>query len=329
MSGPFVHQIDPVIGTLFGVHLWWYGFAYTAGFLVLYLALRRNGTELGLARVQAYDLALLVSVGTLLGGRLVEVAFYEWPFYGHYPHLIPALWLGGMATHGLLLGAIAGILLFCRMHGKSFLAVTDALAIPAAFILAFGRIGNFVDGQIVGSETSVWWAVKFPDADGFRHPTVLYDGIKNLLLVPLLVYVYKRRPPEGTVTGLFLFLYAFLRIGVDVFRVYPTSLLGLATGQALNIVTSILGLALLAWSWARRGAPDDTAVAPRATPPARVENQRGRLRRDLAFAALLALPLVIPSDWTQDVPERYGKRHPGLQHSTLYPAIARWPNPPL
>ena len=328
MSGPFVHQIDPVIGTLFGVHLWWYGFAYTAGFLVLYLALRRNGTELGLARVQAYDLALLVSVGTLLGGRLVEVAFYEWPFYGRYPHLIPALWLGGMATHGLLLGAIAGILLFCRIYGKPFLAVTDALAIPAAFILAFGRIGNFVDGQIVGSETSVWWAVKFPDADGFRHPTVLYDGIKNLLLVPLLVYVYKRQPPEGTVTGLFLFLYAFLRIGVDVFRVYPTSLLGLATGQALNIVTSILGLALLAWSWGRRSAPDDTTVAPRATRPVRVENQGGQLRRDLAFAALLAFPLVIPSDWTQDVPEHYGKRHPGLQHSTLYPAIARWSTPP-
>ena len=239
-----IHDIDPIIGTVFGVHLWWYGLSYAAGFAVLRGFLLRNGTGLGLSRLQAYDLVLLICLGVLAGGRLVEVVFYEWSFYGRYPHLIPALWLGGMATHGLLLGAIAAIWLFCRAHGKSFLAVTDALAIPAAFILAFGRVGNFIDGQIVGSESSVWWAVKFPDADGFRHPTVLYDGLKNLLLAPLLIYFYRRQPPAGAVTGLFLFLYAFLRIGVDVFRVYPTSLLGLATGQALNIATSAIGLTL-------------------------------------------------------------------------------------
>ncbi|MGH8632521.1 MAG: prolipoprotein diacylglyceryl transferase, partial [Burkholderiales bacterium] len=248
MTGPYVHSIDPIIGSVFGAHLWWYGLTYTLGFLTLYAVLHRGGGQLGLARREAHDLVLLVSLGTLLGGRFVEVVFYEWPFYRDHLHLIPAYWLGGMASHGLLLGAIAGTLVFCRTHRKPFLAVTDALAVPGAFILAFGRIGNFIDGQIVGSETSVWWAVMFPDAEGYRHPTVLYDGIKNLLLVPLLMYVRKRRPPAGTVTGLFLFLYAFLRIGVDVFRVYPTSLLGLATGQALNIFTSVAGLALLAWS---------------------------------------------------------------------------------
>jgi len=323
MTAPFVHQIDPIIGTLFGVHLWWYGLAYSAGFLVLYFTLRGKGNELGLARRDAYDLALLVSLGTLLGGRFVEVAFYEWPFYGEHPHLIPAVWVGGMSTHGLLLGAIAGIVLFCRMHRVSFLAVTDALAVPAAFILGFGRIGNFIDGQIVGLETSVWWAVKFPDADGLRHPVTLYDSLKNFLLIPVLMYAIRRRPPAGTVTGLFLFLYAFLRIGVDVFRVYPTSLLGLATGQALNIITSVAGLALLAWSRSQLSATADTATVPA---PARDQPEGGMLSRQILFAALLAFALVIPSDWTQDVPDRYGKRHQGLQHSPLYPPIARWLN---
>lgn len=318
MSGPYIHEIDPVIGTAWGVHFWWYGLTYTLGFLTLYAVLHRGGGELGLSRREAYSLVLLVSLGTLLGGRFVEVAFYEWPFYRDHPHLIPAYWLGGMSTHGLVLGAIAGILLFCRIHGKPFLAVADAVAVPGAFILAFGRIGNFIDGQIVGLETSVGWAVKFPDADGYRHPTVLYDGLKNLLLVPLLAFVLRQRPPAGTVTGLFLFLYAFLRIGIDVFRVYPTSLLGLATGQALNILTSVAGLALLAWSLNRRRG----AAAASRTGHSENGGPAGRsILRHAMLAALLAFPLVIPSDWTQDVPARYGKRHPGMHHSALYPPI--------
>jgi phosphatidylglycerol:prolipoprotein diacylglycerol transferase len=321
MTGPFIHAIDPVIGTAWGVHLWWYGLTYTLGFLTLYAVLHRGGGELALTRREASNLVLLVSVGTLLGGRFVEVAFYEWPFYRDHPHLIPAYWLGGMSTHGLVLGAIAGILTFCRIHRKPFLAVADAIAVPGAFILAFGRIGNFIDGQIVGLETPVWWAVKFPDADGYRHPTVLYDGLKNLLLVPLLAFVLRQRPPAGTVTGLFLFLYAFLRIGIDVFRVYPTSLLGLATGQALNIFTSVAGLGLLVWSLNRRRV----AAAAAATRAGRSAHSgpAGRMGlRHAMLAALLAFPLVIPSDWTQDVPVRYGKRHPGLQHSALYPPIS-------
>jgi phosphatidylglycerol:prolipoprotein diacylglycerol transferase len=236
-------------------------------------------------------------------------------------NLIPAYWLGGMSTHGLVLGAIAGILLFCRIHGKPFLAVTDVIAVPGAFILAFGRIGNFIDGQIVGLETSVSWAVQFPDAIGYRHPTVLYDGLKNLLLVPLLAFLLRRRPPVGTVTGLFLFLYAFLRIGIDVFRVYPTSLFGLATGQALNILTSIAGLALLVWSRGRRSGAD-TPSAIRTGDAEKGGLAGGMLLRHAAFAALLAFPPMIPSDWTQDVPARYGKRHPGLHYSALYPPIS-------
>ena len=74
--------------------------------------------------------------------------------------LIPAFWLGGMATHGLLLGGLIGVLLFCMLHGRSFLSTTDTLAVPAAVLLGVGRIGNFIDGQIVGSISSVWWAVR-------------------------------------------------------------------------------------------------------------------------------------------------------------------------
>ncbi len=320
LRGPYVHSIDPIIGSVFGMHLWWYGLAYAVGFSSILLFLVANRVELGFSRRRAYGLAIWVALGTLLGGRVVEVIFYEWPFYRSHPGLVPAYWLGGMATHGLLLGGTLGVAIFSWLYGRSFLVLTDVLAVSAAVILGTGRLGNFVDGQIVGSPTDVWWAVKFPDAEGFRHPVVLYDGFKNLLLIPLLLYVRRRHPPRGVVTGLFLFFYASLRIVVDVYREYPTTWLGIATGQALNIGVSVIGLLLLVRCLRRPGE------AERASSPAdhalEAEGPRGLWWRRLVFGALLLFSLTIPSDWTQDVPARYGRRHPGLEHSAIYPAIA-------
>jgi phosphatidylglycerol:prolipoprotein diacylglycerol transferase len=318
--GPYVHRIDPIIGTIFGVHLWWYGLSYTLGFLNAHLFIERRRQRLGLSIRSVYDLSLLLAAGVLLGGRLVEVVFYEWPFYQEHLLLIPAYWLGGMATHGLLLGGLIGVAIFCRTHGKAILEVTDALAIPAAVIMGLGRLGNFVDGQIVGSVTDVGWAVKFPDAEGFRHPVVLYDGLKNLLIVPVLMYASSRRVPRGVPTGIFLFLYAFLRIFVDVFREYPTTLLGLATGQVLNIVMSILGAGLIVICWCvGRRTPSTTTMS--STAALEDLTREGLGWRRLAFTALLLFSLVMPSDWTQDIPARYGGRHPGLTYSTIYPRI--------
>ena len=281
--------------------------------------MRARRGELALDLRQVYGLSLLLAGGVLLGGRFVEVVFYEWPFYRAHPCLIPAYWLGGMATHGLLFGGLAGTWLFCRLNRKSFLAITDALAIPAAFILGLGRIGNFIDGQIVGSVTTVGWAVKFPDAEGFRHPVVLYDGLKNLLIIPVLMLVARRALPTGVLTGLFLFLYAFLRIFVDLFREYPTSLFGLATGQVLNLLMSAIGLALIVFPLWRRRHRADAVVA--VAPGGAIAEASGVAWRRLLFALLLLFSLVIPSDWTQDVPARYGERHPGLAHSALYPRL--------
>lgn len=318
--GPYVHQIDPIIATIFGVHLWWYGLSYTLGFWNAHRFLVRSQSQLGLSMRGLYDLSLWLTAGVLLGGRLVQVVFYEWPFYREHIALIPAYWLGGMATHGLLMGGLVGVWLFSRYHGKPFLSITDALAIPAAVIMGLGRIGNFIDGQIVGSVTTVWWAVKFPDAEGFRHPVVLYDGLKNLLIVPVLMYAGRRELPQGVRTGIFLFLYAFLRIFVDVFREYPTSLLGLATGQVLNILLSILGLGLILVPYWRRRAKTSFVVR-RAVGAQVVASSAGLGWRRIAFAAILLFSLVMPSDWTQDIPTRYGSRHAGLDYSILYPRI--------
>ena len=313
MFGPYIHSIDPIVMSVGGIHLWWYGLSYSLGFLNSHLFLRRNRTALGLSRQSVDDLTLWLAAGVLVGGRAVAV-FNEWPFYRHHPLLIPAIWIGGMATHGLIAGGAAGVSIFCVLHRQPFRPALDVLAIAAAMILGCGRIGNFIDGQIVGTLTSVPWAVKFPDVDGYRHPVVLYDALKNFMLIPVLLWVRSRGVPPGRVAALFLLLYPMLRIPIDLLRDYGVETA--ATGQTLNVIMAVTGLVLLVRNVLRRSA--DHAEAP---PPARESPVGARAWRRVAIAGILAVPLIFPSDSTRDVPAHYGKRHPHLVHSVMYPTI--------
>jgi len=318
MSGGFVHHIDPIIGTIGGVHLWWYGFIYVVGFLFLHVWLLRGRSRTGLSIGAVYSLSLNFALGVLVCGRLVEVLFYEWDYYAAHPGHVPAYWLGGMSTHGLLLGAVVGTAVFCVVHHRSFLEFADELAVPGAFVMGMGRLANFIDGLIVGSVTGVWWAVKFPDAEGFRHPVVIYDGLKNLLLIPLLLLIRRTRPAPGVVFANFVLWYGALRFLIDFFREYPVRLFGLPPGQWFNIAMALLGTALIA-RFTRR----DTSGGGRPRSP-RPEPGRDSVplwAKRLCYFLLLAFCLVLPSDWTQDVPARYGKRHAGLQHSRWYPPM--------
>ncbi len=321
IGGPWVHRIDPIIASVDGVHLWWYGLSYAAGFLSAHIFLRRNRRRLGLSLRDAYDLTLWLAAGVIVGGRALVVFVNEWPFYREHPALVPAIWLGGLATHGLILGGAAGVFAFCLLRRVPFRPVFDVLAVAAALILGCGRIGNFIDGQIVGRVTAVPWAVKFPEADGFRHPVVLYDGLKNFLLVPVLVWVRRRGAPPGRVAALFVLLYAALRIPIDLLREYPISVWGLPAGQTYNLLMAAAGALLLIRNWLRR--PESAAAGGAAPVDAGAPAGRsgGLWWRRLAFAAILLLVLTIPSDATRDVPVRYGRRHPGLAHSAWYPPL--------
>jgi len=317
MPGPFVHNIDPIIFTIFGVHVWWYGLSFTLGFLNAHVFLRRNRNNIGLTLSQVYDLTIFLALGILIGGRGVIVFNNEWAFYREFPSLIPAIWVGGFASHGLILGGAIGVTLFCLLYRIPFRPIFDVLAIAAAIILGFGRIGNFLDGQIHGSLTDLPWGVQFPNVEGVRHPVVLYDGLKNFLLVPLLVWLRSFDLPPGRLAAVFVILYSGFRIPIDLLREYPITTWGLPTGQTLNGIMLTFGVIFLLVNIyrSRRGRsfePSETVVC----------DVKKSVFRPLAFAALCILPLVIPSDATRDIPDSYGKRHEGLKHSWMYPPIA-------
>lgn len=263
-----------------------------------------------------YDLTLLLALGVLIGGRALVVLNNEWEFYRGHLELIPAIWIGGFASHGLIFGGAVGVLIFCLIYRVPFRPLLDVLAVSACIILGFGRLGNFIDGQIFGSLTDLPWGVKFPNVDGFRHPVVLYDGIKNFLLVPILLWVRNRGVPPGRVATLFLILYSGLRIPIDLLREYPTTRWGLPNGQTLNILMLVLGVIALAVN-IHRGRKQEN-VEPNAS-----ENRLNRNGWRIAvFAVLCSVVLVIPSDATRDVPATYGTRHAGLEHSQMYPNIS-------
>jgi len=321
MSGPFIHNIDPVFAEFGGFYLWWYGASYSLGFLAAFLWLRANLRTLAFDLGAVYKLTIYIAIGVLLGGRAVEVIFYEWAYYGSQPWHIPAIWLGGMSTHGILLGSTIAVILFCKLNRRNFLEVADVLTIAAAFIMGFGRLGNFIDGQIVGSLTDMSWGVKFPDLEGFRHPVVLYDGLKNLLLVPLLLLIRATRPPRGALIAHFILWYGLLRIFIDFFREYRSTLYGLPPGQEFNILMTLIGISLLIWCYARERKSAESISRP-VDLPASVAESTGNIGiKRLVLALLVILPTIIPSDWTQDVPARYGDRHPGMTHSVIYPEI--------
>jgi len=317
MIGQFVHNIDPIIVTIFGVHLWWYGLSFTLGFLNAHFFLRRNRERVGLSLSGVYDLTLFLAIGILAGGRALVVINNEWEFYRDHLLLIPSIWVGGFASHGLIFGGAAGVILFCFLYSAPFRRILDLLAISAAVILGFGRIGNFIDGQIFGSLTDLPWGVKFPNVEGFRHPVVLYDGIKNFLLVPFLLWVRSRGVPPGRLAVLFVIAYAALRIPIDFLREYPTSMWGLPNGQMLNILMVVVGVIALIINIYTSRSDKKREI------PIKVDENLSRLGvRRFALIILCAIPLVIPSDATRDIPATYGERHPDLEHSWMYPNIA-------
>lgn len=255
-------QISPYIATFGPVKLHWYGFmyvvAFTVGYLLIALRIRRKEVSLDIPTLQ--DFMTWAVVGVVAGGRLGYAIFYSPEYFLHNPLqlIIPFSASGhftgiaGMSFHGGLIGIIAATILFCRKRGIPLWDLVDAAVPGAALAFMFGRIGNFLNGELWGRTTDVLWGMHFPKSGDLllRHPSQLYEALgEGLLLFLILWAVRNRKAFKGHLLALYLIGYAMVRFAVEYVR-EPDRHLGtvlgpLTMGQTLSLLTLIGGIILL------------------------------------------------------------------------------------
>ncbi|MFN8830668.1 MAG: prolipoprotein diacylglyceryl transferase [Labrys sp. (in: a-proteobacteria)] len=251
--------IDPVAIAIGPIVIRWYALAYVAGLVAGWIYARRLVANTSLWREQPGDPALIddllvwIAFGVIIGGRLVYVIFYNPAYFLAHPLEIVAIWQGGMAFHGGLIGAATAIALYARRYGVPVLSYFDVAAAAAPIGLFFGRVANFINGELWGRPTDLPWAVVFPHAGPEpRHPSQLYEAaLEGILLFLVLAIAIRlgalKRP--GLLAGLFGLGYGIARIAVEFYR-EPDAQLGylvgpVTMGMVLSAPLVLAGLALI------------------------------------------------------------------------------------
>ena len=253
-------NIDPVAIEIGPFAVRWYALAYVVGILLGWWVMARLAQLPGprgetlMPRRAVDDFVVWATLGIVLGGRLGYVLFYQPAFFLDHPLQAFALWEGGMSFHGGLCGVVFAIWLFARVRKLSFLSVGDLVCAVVPIGLFFGRLANFVNGELWGRPTDVPWGMVFPRGGPMpRHPSQLYEAaLEGLVLFALLMWlVYRARALErpGLVAGTFLLGYAVARIVCELFREPDVQLgflfAGITMGQLLSVPVGLAGLYLI------------------------------------------------------------------------------------
>lgn len=254
-------MIDPVLLHLGPLEIRYYGVLFALGFLIGYFILRKLAPERGLKPEIVDDFLIWLIPGVVIGARLFEVIVYEPSYYFANPVKIIAVWEGGLASHGGMIGGILVTLWFCKRHKIHFYDLADLAVIPCALGAAFVRLGNFMNGEIVGRVSDAPWAMKFPGYEGRRHPSQLYEAFKNVLLFAALWHLRKLRDlPRGFLFWSFIGGYSALRFAVESWKDWPLYY-GLTIGQWLSIPLILIAGGVLWHLWRNRNIGMTTRMA--------------------------------------------------------------------
>ena len=248
--------INPIAISIGPLAIRWYSLAYVAGILLGWRYMLRLADHSGgrVTRDNIDDFIVWATLGVIFGGRLGYVLFYRPSFYFAHPLEIPALWRGGMSFHGGALGVIVSLSIYVWRRGIRWFAFSDLVAAATPIGLFFGRIANFINGELYGRVTDVPWAMVFPNGGPLpRHPSQLYEAtLEGLVLFCVLAWLAWRTRAlerEGLLSGSFLLGYGIARIIGEFFR-EPDAFLGFlwegaTMGQLLSIPLVIVGLCLI------------------------------------------------------------------------------------
>lgn len=256
--------IDPVLVEIGPIAIRWYGLAYVAGFIVAALVMRSlvRRWKVALTDDDLLDIVLVAVIGLVTGARIGYVVFYGAGVYWSDPLSILAFWDGGMSFHGGLAGVMIAGWFVARKKGVPVLRLFDLGAVGAPLGIFFGRIANFINGELWGRETDVPWGMVFPRAPGGmpRHPSQLYEALLEGLVIFIVLFVLSRRKRgDGLIIGTLLVLYSVFRTVIEFFR-EPDVQLGFifgpfTMGQLLTAPMLLAG-GWLVWRALRAGASE-------------------------------------------------------------------------
>lgn len=255
-------QINPVFFELGPLQFRWYGLMYLIGLTGAYFLIKSRAATKGLplSKDQIYDMVVWAALGVFIGGRLGYTLFYNLPYYLQHPTKIIAVWEGGMSFHGGLLGTIIALAWYSKRRGIPAYTIADLAAGVTPIGLGFGRIGNFINGELFGRATDVEWCMVFPNGGpACRHPSQLYEAaLEGVLLFTVLWLIAKRATPPGTVFWSFIAGYGVCRFAVEFFR-EPDAHLGFvfgsfSMGQFLSLPMIVLGAFMLALGYQRQAS---------------------------------------------------------------------------
>ena len=259
-----IPQIDPIALEIGFLKIRWYGLMYLLAFTAFWwLGTRRaRRTDYPIQSDQVSDFLFYGAMGVILGGRIGYVLFYGMENLLRDPLSLFRVWEGGMSYHGGMLGVFVGIALYARKLGTGFFNLSDFVAPLVPLGLFFGRIGNFINGELWGRPTDVPWGMVFPHVDHLaRHPSSLYQAALEGLTLFAILWIYSSRPrPTAAVSGLFLIGYGVFRFLVEFVR-QPDAQLGfvalnwMSMGQLLSLPMIIAGIIMMIWAYRRNSVP--------------------------------------------------------------------------
>lgn len=255
-------DINPIAIALGPLKIRWYALSYLAGFIlgwryILYLIGLDERREDGIRRItraEIDDFLTWAILGVILGGRIGYILFYNLPVYIDNPAEALKVWHGGMSFHGGALGVILAMILFSLKRKAPLLRLTDLVCCAVPIGLFFGRLANFINGELFGRVTDVSWGVVFPNGGALpRHPSQLYEafleGLELFTIMMIMAHRFAIREKPGTLSGVFLIGYGVSRMIVECFR-EPDEQLGylfqiVTMGQILSAPMIVFGAFLI------------------------------------------------------------------------------------
>lgn len=236
-----IWNFDPVAFSVFSLEVRWYGLSYLLGFfLCLHVGYAiSQKIKLNMPQKTFEDLIFGMFLFGVLGGRLGEFLFYSPGTFFSHPLEVFKIWHGGMSIHGGILGVLLFLFWKSQKNKLPFLKLADSIVIPLALALGFGRLANFINGELVGIPTDQTWGVIFPHIDALlRHPSQLYEAGKNFFLAGVLFYGLQKKwwHQTGLLFYSFLLGYGMLRFFIEFFREPDGQLGPLSTGQGLCLL---------------------------------------------------------------------------------------------